>query len=349
MLAPLALVGGDAIAYVKAVGAGTTSLTARHESTGVTVQSNVEFVAPLTSLATLTLQADPAVIGANTPGSTAQRSTLRAVVRDGTAENNLVKNAQVSFTIQNDASNGSLGSPSLVTTDSDGMASVSYIAGQATTGVDGVVVKAQLQGASSRSATVNLTVTKKALFISAGSGNALDGTDSSTYRKVYTVFVTDAAGNPVPDVIITAAAWPTHYIKGYLQYSTASLFWLAVPSVECANEDRNRNGMLDAGEDDMSINGNGNGHLDPGIPLNLSTGGKTDSNGTTTVTLTYPRDRANWLNVELTIRGNSSGTEATYVGYTLLPGLFSDYNRQDVTPPGLLSPYGQASVCSDSK
>lgn len=344
LLAPLPLVGGNAIAYVQAAGAGRTSLTARNEGTGVSVQADVEFVAPLTPQATITLQADPAVIGANTAGSTSQRSSLRAVVRDGTAENNLVKNAQVGFTILSDASGGSLSSPSVVNTDSDGMATVSYIAGQASTGVDGVIVQAQLQGVSTSSATAKLTVTKKSLFISAGSGNVLDGTDSSTYRKTYTVFVTDAAGNPVPDVIITAAAWPKFYYKGYLQYSASAISWIVAQQVECKNEDQNRNGMLDANEDE-----NKNGFLDPGIPLNLSTGGKTDSSGTATVTLTYPRDRANWLNVELTIRGNSSGTEATYVGYTLLPGLFSDFNRQDVSPPGVNSPYGQANVCSDSK
>ncbi len=346
LLAPLALVGGNAIAYVQAVGAGRTSLTARNEGTGVSVQADVEFVAPLTPQSTITLQADPAVIGANTAGSTSQRSSLRAVVRDGTAENNLVKNARVGFTILSDASGGSLSSPSVVNTDGDGMATVNYIAGQGSTGVDGVVVQSQLQGVSSSSATAKLTVTKKSLFISAGSGNVLDGADSSTYRKTYTVFVTDAAGNPVPDVIITAAAWPTEYYKGTLQFSTTALSWVRVPSVTCPNEDNkhDRNGMLDPGEDV-----NGNVHLDPGIPLNVSTGGKTDSSGTTTVTLTYPRDRANWLNVELTIRGNSSGTEATYVGYTLLPGLFSDFNRQDVSPPGVISPYGQANVCSDSK
>ncbi|MGK5076852.1 Ig-like domain-containing protein [Janthinobacterium sp. HLX7-2] len=344
LLAPLALVGGNAIAYVQAAGAGKTSLTARNEGTGVLVQADVEFVAPLTPQATVTLQADPAVIGANTAGSTSQRSALRAIVRDGTAQNNLVKNAQVGFTIQSDASGGSLSSPSVVNTDGDGMATVSYIAGQASTGVDGVIVQAQLQGASNSSATAKLTVTKKSLFISAGSGNALDETDSSTYRKTYTVFVTDAAGNPVPDVIITAAAWPRYYYKGYLQFSTAALSWVVAQHVECKNEDQDRDGMLDPGEDE-----NANGYLDPGIPLNLSTGGKTDSTGTTTVTLTYPRDRANWLDVELTIRGNSSGTEATYVGYTLLPGLFSDFNRQDVSPPGVNSPYGQANVCSNPK
>jgi hypothetical protein len=339
--APLALVGGNVIAYVQASGAGLTALTAKYEDSGVSVQSEVEFVAPLTTQATISLQADPAVIGANTASSTAQRSTLRAIVRDGTAENNLVKNAQVSFSIQVDASNGSLSSPSLVATDSDGVATVSYIAGQGTTGADGVVVKAQLQGVSSNAATVKLTVTKKSLFISAGSGNALDATDSSTYRKTYSVFVTDAAGNPVPDVIITAAAWPRYYYKGYLQYSQTAESWIAVRTANaCDNEDRDRSGTFNLNNDF-----NHNGRLDPGIPLNLSTGGKTDSSGTAIITLTYPRDRANWLDVELTIRGNSSGTEATYVGYTLLPGLATDFNRVGVSPPGVISPYGQATDC----
>lgn len=339
--APLALVGGNAIAYVQASGAGLTSLTAKYEGSGVSVQSDVEFVAPLTAQASISLQADPAVIGANTAGSTAQRSALRAIVRDGTVENNLVKNALVSFSILSDASNGSLSSPSVVSTDSDGVATVGYIAGQGTTGVDGVVVKAQLQGVSNNAAMVKLTVTKKSLFISAGSGNALDASDSSTYRKTYSVFVTDAAGNPVPDVIITAAAWPRYYYKGYLQFSQAATSWLVVRTANaCDNEDRDRSGAFNP-NNDVNLNG----RLDPGIPLNLSTGGKTDSSGTATVTLTYPRDRANWLDVELTIRGNSSGTEATYVGYTLLPGLNTDFNRPDTAPPGVVSPYGQATEC----
>jgi len=141
------------------------------------------------------------------------------------------------------------------------VATVSYIAGQATTGVDGVVVKAQLQGVSSSAATVKLTVTKKSLFISAGSGNALDASDSSTYRKTYSVFVTDAAGNPVPDVIITAAAWPRYYYKGYLQYSLAATSWLVVRTANaCENEDRDRSGAFNP-NNDINLNG----RLDPGI------------------------------------------------------------------------------------
>jgi len=41
LLAPLALVGGNVIAYVQAAGAGRTSLTARNEGTGVSVQADV--------------------------------------------------------------------------------------------------------------------------------------------------------------------------------------------------------------------------------------------------------------------------------------------------------------------
>jgi hypothetical protein len=71
-------------------------------------------VAPLTNIATITVQADPAVIGVNTAGSTSQQASLRAVVRDGTPQNNLVKNATVAFSILTDPSGGSLTQPALV-------------------------------------------------------------------------------------------------------------------------------------------------------------------------------------------------------------------------------------------
>ena len=65
------------------------------------------------------------------------------------------------------------------------------------------------------------------------------------------------------------------------------------------------------------------------------------------ITFTYPRDRAYWLDIDFTVRGKVSGTEATYVGYTLLRGLASDYATKAISPPGAVSPYGQASACND--
>ena len=63
--------------------------------------------------------------------------------------------------------------------------------------------------------------------------------------------------------------------------------------------------------------------------------------------MTYPRDRALWLGVDLTIRGTVSGSEAVYIAYIpSLPGASTDYSDGKASPPGLTSPYGSANTFS---
>jgi hypothetical protein len=340
--APIAFIVGNANAYIRATGPGVASLTATASVTGTSVQGTVEFVAPLVASATINVQANPAVVGTNSNGSTTQQSTLRAVVRDGTVQNNLVKNAHVSFAIQTDPSGGFLTSPSVVITGSDGSASVNYIAGNTTTPIGGVVIQAQIQEVVSTAFnTATLTVAKKSLFIAAGTGNIVITPSDATYRKDYVVFVTDAAGNAVADVDITASVRPRNYYKGFMVFPGTTGPWTPNYTATCLNEDADNTGLL--GNQDF----NGNGRLDPGIPLAFTPAGRTDISGMTTVSLTYPRDRAYWVDVDFTIRGQVSGTESTYVGYTLLPGASSDYIDSKVSPPGVVSPYGTASLCNN--
>jgi hypothetical protein len=329
------LSGGNATAYVLATSPGVATLNATASSTGSTAQGVVEFVAPLLPSTTVTVQADPAVLGANTPGSTSQQATIRAVVRDGTAQNNLVKNAVVSFSIISDPSGGSLTQPSQVISGADGSASISYIAGTSSTAVNGVVIRAQVQGVAA-TGTVSLTVARKSLFISAGTGNSVATPDSATYRVDYAVFVSDASGNAVPGVNVTASVRPRYYYKGVMTFVGSDGPWTPQASFACPNEDVDGNGLLGGGEDV-----NGNGRLDPGIPINVTSTGTTDAAGKATVSLTYPRDRAKWLAVDLTIRGQASGSEAVYVGYIpRLLGLADDYRDKAISPPGATSPFG---------
>ncbi len=335
----LALNGsGDATAYVKSANPGLASLTATYGA--VVVQGTVEFVAPLTASATITAQASPAIVGPNSAGSTTQQSTVRATVRD--SANNLVKNAPVDFSIQADGSGGSLSSPSSVRTGSDGVASVNYIAGTSTTAANGVTIRAKIAATSSAQADVALTVAKSALFISAGTGSAIATPSSTTYSKEYVVFVTDSSGGPAANVGITVSVLPRNYYKGTMFFAGTEGPWTPAPTAVCGNEDLNQNGVLDTDEDF-----NTDGFLTPGIPVTVTSSAKTDANGMATFTFTYARDRALWLDIDFTVRGTVSGTEATYVGYTLLGGLGSDYSNKAVTPPGVVSPYGQASACND--
>ena len=332
----VALVGGDSQpTYLKSDNAGVATVSAAVVG-GPSAQTNIEYIAALTSSATISLQAEPAIIGGNTGTGTSEQSTLTAIVRDGTAKNNLVKNAVVSFTLLSDPSAGSLSTPATVTTGSNGTASVTFVAGTATTPKDGVVVQASIQGTST-SATTTLTVSKKSLFISAGTGNTLGTPTNATYELDYTVFVTDASGNPVQNVVVTASVIPTRYRKGSYSYDdTTAKAWVGNVIDTCSNEDINLDGVLEAGEDY-----NGDGILEPGIPLTITPSATTDATGLAKIALIYPRDRANWVEAKISLRGSVAGTESTYqIAPFFLPILATDLTDKNVSPPGAISPYG---------
>lgn len=348
---PVTLTAGEVVVYIKANSPGVATLTA-NSNTGLTsVQGTVEFSAPLNAFASISVQATPAIIGANVAGSATQQSVIRAVVLDRALNGNPVKNARVAFSIVSDSSGGSLSQPSEVTTASDGSASVSFIAGTNTSGVNGVEIRAQVvSGVTSVSNTAKLTVSQRSLFITAGTGNTVVKPNSSTYQVDYSVFVTDAAGNPVPGVAVTASAKPRSYSKGTYTFA-GTLGWqplFTTGTAGCPNEDLDGNGVLGTKPNGESEDTNRNGRLDPGISLNITPSATTGANGTAIISLVYPRDRTNWIDVDFIIRGAVSGSESSYYGYIRLPGAFDDFNQAGTPPPGSPSPYGISSVCTDS-
>nr|WP_314605914.1 Ig-like domain-containing protein [uncultured Janthinobacterium sp.] len=328
--------------YVQSANAGVATITAAVAG-GPSAQTRLEFVAPLSSASKLAVQADPAVLRANTSTSADNASTIGAVVRDGTA-NNLVKNAPVLFTILSDPSGGYLRQAGRVLTGSDGLARAEYVAGPADSGRDGVLIQARIEGAAQAAATalVRLTVARQALSVKLGTGSVLREYSASVLQKDFAVFVSDSAGNAVPGVAITAAAWPSRYAKGYYvwqadkpEFPDTGVWRLALPNYLCANEDVLRNGIFDAAYDR-----NGNGVLDPGIPLTVTASGLSDALGMATVTVSYPRNFGSWVHMSLTVRGTVSGTEASATADLPLPTLASDFSARRVDPPGRISPYG---------
>lgn len=328
--------------YLQSAHAGVATVTAAVAG-GPTAQTRLEFVAPLSGASTLAVQAEPAVLRASTAASGEQASVISAVVRDGAA-NNLVKNAPVVFTIVSDPSGGFLRQAGRVYTGSDGLARAVYVAGPADSGRDGVLIQARIDGAAQAAASgqVSLTVARQALSIKLGTGNQVREYSASVLQKEFAVFVSDSAGNAVPGVAITAAAWPSRYAKGYYvweadkpEFPDTGVWRLALPHYSCPNEDVLRNGIYDAAYDR-----NGNGVLDPGIPLTVSASGPSDALGMATVTVSYPRNYGSWVQLALTVRGTVSGTEARTTAELPLATLASDFSARRVPPPGRISPYG---------
>ncbi|MEI6545560.1 MAG: Ig-like domain-containing protein, partial [Burkholderiales bacterium] len=286
-----------------------------------------------------------------------------ATVRD--AADNPVKNSRVNFSFLADPSNGRI-EPGFATTDSNGTASTVFIAGPNSSGNNAVVIAASLPGTPSVAASqASLTVSRSVLVVRIGTGNEIEKIDSTKNGVPYTVIVSDSSGNPVKDVLIQASLVPLVYFKGRYWWNNVDQ-WLKtnpvtgeVTNYQCANEDTNGNGQLDPaqgatlGEDDPA-NGIGNGDtlLTPGNPavVAFNTGfetGKTNALGYLDMRVIYPREYATWLQVRLRVTAVVAGTEGVGTATFTLPGIAGDYTSATVAPPGVFSPYGKASVCTN--
>lgn len=337
-------VNGDASIQITSGSAGPGTVTAQLPAVAPAIQPLGEVTLPLTFVAinptAIQLQINPGAIAPNPSGQTNQ-TTVEATVRDATG--NAVANRQVNFTIVADQSNGSLQSGTALT-DSNGKARTNFISGPLSTPNNGVVIRADVVGTALTS-NANLTVSGNALFITIGFGNTIDNLDPTTYSKPFSVYVTDANGVAVGNQVVTLSVIPDRYRKGRLAWNDPVWsFATGSPTASCLNEDTNRNGILDTGED-LS----GNGLLTPGnvvvaVPGSVTTG----IDGRAVFSLQYGEQFVPWIDAVLIARATVSGTESRRELPFSLSGLASDFDSETVPPAGVRSPFGVSAVCNDS-
>ncbi len=332
--------------------AGAAIISASGPSNTPAATLNVAFVA--TTASSVTVQAVPSTIQV-TSGSASQAtnsSTISVLVRD--ADNNLVKNAGVNFSITSDPSGGSLTAARAVT-DVTGSASVTYKAGGTSSPSNGVVIRAtvtDVNGDASIAAlpapvvsTASLTVAGQSLLVRLGADNlVVSNSPVPTYSKTYVAIVTDAAQNPVAGTTVRFSLRPGRFEKGYYVAPVPpGTFWTkAATPTTCPNEDLNFNGNVDPFEDT-----NTNGQLDPGGSAIVNATAVTDANGVANAIVTYPKDHATWAEMILEARTGVVGNDPPALVTFTLPGLAADYNVAAVPPPGQTSPYG-AGVAPDN-
>ncbi|WP_417516645.1 Ig-like domain-containing protein [Marinobacter sp.] len=310
--------GGQASIDITSNNAGITTVTASDPNSGLSADLSFEFVATVPD--EINLQAS------KTQLDLGESSEIIAIIRD--ANNNLVKNQEVSFSILEDGSGGSLASSRDVT-DSQGRASTVYNAGSNTSGRDGVEISAIVGGTISD--TVTLTVARQALRLAIGTGNEIEEPDTVRYRKDYLAIVTDANGAPVENANIELSVLPTGYIKGRYAVSTDDT-WVISPlnPLFCNAEDVNRNGQLDAGEDV-----NGSMSLEPTNSATTSSSSVTSAaDGSADFALLYPQSHCNWVRVKLTATVRVGGSESVETSEFYLSCAASDLNNTDISPPG---------------
>jgi len=336
-----------------ALGTYTVSGAAAGATASYSVQVGSGAVpAQAATIKSVSIQANPATIKPNLSGSDSLASIRVLVQGDNNAP---LQNVRIIFDLPDpNGVGGTLSSGSnVVYTDATGVAQTNYIAGVRTSPTDGVLVRACYSGSDftaptcPASVTGTLTVSQQALSVVVGSNGLISsGTDNLTYIKKYVVVVSDAAGNAVSNAQISASVFPTYYYKG--TWSIVGSGWasdvaLGNRSPACPNEDLNKNGVLDVGEDT-----NLNGKLDPRIPLTLTklNGGVTDANGMGQLQIEYPKSFGSWVDVDLTVSVLVSGSEGRWIQSIVhLPVAAEDANNTAADPAFSESPYGTTPSC----
>jgi len=294
-------VAGEADVWVSSNFAGVARIAGTEMSgnstDALTTSTQVEFVA--SNASQLELQASPTQIG---PG---EQSVVYAIVRD--AAGNPVKHRTVVFNL-NGAPGGQL-EPASAETDSQGVAKTLFSAENSTGAANGLNlnVSAQVLDTSPLlNQSLALAVGARTLFFRFGTGNTVEELNASSFRQHFSVFVTDSSGNPVAGQALNVSVLPVSFRKGYWEkfLDPDFKYWIPVATAGCANEDVNHNGLLEPGEDR-----NGDGTLTPGNVASVPSTITADANGIAGFYLSYPKDRAGWTTVKLTVSGTVAGTE----------------------------------------
>ncbi|MGP9801535.1 Ig-like domain-containing protein [Rheinheimera sp. NSM] len=332
---------GVAEAYVRSAYAGlvTLSAAAGAGNSAVSAKKVIEFIA--TAPTKIETQATPAQVG---PG---EASTVRAVLRD--ANNNPVKNQTIVFSLDN-AAGGTISSGTAIT-NSQGIATTVFTADATSgAGVGGLnlQVRAALQSNNAIADATDIAVGERTLFFRFGTGNELEEPDQSTYRKEFSIVVTDSSGNPVAGQPLSVAVVPVSYAKGQWVRTPAAPaafeYYDAVRSITCPNEDIDLDGIMAPFEDT-----NGDGQLTPGnvVAVSGEQAGQditADSSGIAKFYLTYTQDYGAWIDVLIQVSGAASGTENVSSRNFTLSVLSDDVTNEDVPPPPM--PFGATANCA---
>lgn len=323
------------------------------DSQTLQVQSNSTVPNVTTAITSASVSANPSVVAVNTVGGNSNRAELRALFLG--AGNVPIPNVRVTFDLNGDPQNigGTFtagGDGQILYSDANGVVTTAYVPGTRSSPTDGVTVRACYGTSDSdpnllnctTSALQSLTVTSEPLSVTIGT-NAQIVVNTLTYTKQFVVTVVDSSGAAKPDVNIVAAVDLLSYRKG--EYNVGGSAWVKISDHLCLNEDGNRNGVLEGGEDR-----NSNGALEPrkaDVSISLLSS-RTDSKGSVVLEVTYPQDRGSWIDALITVTASGiAGTEgrATY----LMDPIPVDANaiRNTSNPPAfVVSPYGRVADCN---
>ena len=326
---------GEATATLFATDAGMATIT-------VTDTANTMLTDSLSvSMAASPIEATQIILHAPTvilPSSTDETHTvtIQATVRD--VDDQPVSGSVLVFTLTNPTGGGETVIPTAIT-DPTGRASVLFTSGTLSSGAEGITVTAEVTNGSftglKDSVVIVIGGTAGSIAIS-GSTEIESLANETLYKSVYTVLVTDANGNPVPNTNVTLNIWPSHYFLGIREAEATYQDWPEGSGIVAQpNEDINKNIILDLGED-IGPMGVGDGQLTPhnsdagAIPRTITT----NSEGYASFDHLFGKDFGHWLKVELTASAVVQGSETTTIKTFVLPIKQGDEDKLGPSPYG---------------
>ncbi len=302
------------------------------------------------------VSANPSVVSTNT-AATNNRVEIRALFVG--ANNAPIKNVRVRFDLAGDAASvgGTFSTAdNTVYSDSNGIATTAYIPGSLSSPTNGVTVRACYGlndfascATTSTNTTTSITIASDPLAVTIGSNEKVYiGASDLTYQRRFVVLVVDASGAAKENVQIKPSIDIDRYYKGRFVFlggvwtpgyfdSTGSAVAVVPPG--CFNEDINRNGVLEVGEDL-----NGNNSLEPrksDVAVSMIGGSLTNASGIAVVQIEYPKSLGSWARVKILVSATGvSGTEGRTTWTEVLPVLGTDLTAT-TAPAFIFSPYGQ--------
>lgn len=342
-----AVSSGTASAVFSSAQAGVATITASATSGAVNLSSSVvvNVSPPVSAASKLLLTSGQTTLGLKSGSNTPSvRISARAVTQVGSSDQG-VANVPVNFSMTGGPGAGEYLSVSTAYTDAAGYAYADFYSGTAASSLNGIDIKAAIVGSAvatgiaPSSNDLLLTIGGQALSVAFGEASVLrENADKTLYIMDYSLVVTDANGNPVPNVAVNLRVAP-------IAFSTGTP--CTVVATYCS-EDHNQNGSLDLNEDGFRRALSNNlsdistctsaintgteitGTIDQLLTPQNSTAGALPSSvtvgadGTGKFSLTYLKASALWIVDRITATVSSSGTESSSSTIFRLPATTSD-------------------------
>lgn len=332
------------------------------------------------------IQVNPNTVATNSNNSTSNFVTVKATFIGNS--NQRLANVPVIFRLKDPNKIGGVleNEGKVLYSDANGQITAVYTPGSIGSVTDGQVVEvcyansavelpASSTDACAKSVIAKFTVVDQPVAVTVSAHSKLESDDvNDRYTQSFLIQVADAAGNPKPNVDLTATldlvayAVGTYYdlsvdTNNYIVFARngarKSLGQSDMTYWACFNEDRNRNGYLENDEDSNTIpysstqGGNGNGRLDPrksDAIVQFANGiSKTDAQGFARVNLIYQKQFAGWLKYKVKVSAKGvDGSEYSdeYSAWTSV--LKADFDAS-TSMSFDSSPYGWSSALRDPK